>query len=294
MSNLPTHEAMKLAGHLVHGTRRPPSLTFPLHDFPPNKRHHALLTVARDEGEFLTLWVRYYRQFFAPEDIYVCQHMAGEDSRVWQITQRPDCKEIPVYHPTVDWGWHAAMLQYMQHYLLHLYDMVLVTDVDEIVAPDPRTGTLGDYLARFEADYVHCRGYEVLHLRDREPPLDFSQPILTQRDYWYANPIYSKPLLARIPLEWYGGMRLLGSGRDTQEDPSLVLLHLHRVDYDTCLARHQHRAAQAWDETNIREGYGYQNRIAEPEAFAQWFYGNSCGNVPIAVKRIPAYWKGVI
>ena len=67
------------------------------------------------------------------------------------------------------------------------YDVVLVTDVDEIVAPVPEWGTLGDYLDRFDEDWVNCLGYELLHLKDREPPLDLDRPILDQRRYWFPN-----------------------------------------------------------------------------------------------------------
>ena len=70
-------------------------------------------------------------------------------------------------------------VQESQHGLLESYDVVLVTDVDEIVAPDPGRGTLGDYIDRFDEEYVNCLGDEVLHLLDREPPLDLDRPCST-------------------------------------------------------------------------------------------------------------------
>ena len=60
-------------------------------------------------------------------------------------------------------------LEAHQHELLERYDMVLTTDVDEIVVPNPEWGTLGQYLDRFDEEWVNCLGYEVLHLKDREP-----------------------------------------------------------------------------------------------------------------------------
>ncbi len=64
---------------------------------------------------------------------------------------------VLVSHPKVNWGWHRDMLQEQQHKLIEKYDIVLCTDVDEIVAPDPRTRTLGDYINRFEHGFVNCR-----------------------------------------------------------------------------------------------------------------------------------------
>ncbi len=76
------------------------------------------------------------------------------------------------FDPVVDWGWHRDMLQEKQHWLIERYDIVLCTDVDEIVAPDPRIGTLDNYMDNLDVDFVNCRGYEILHMKNSEPPLD--------------------------------------------------------------------------------------------------------------------------
>jgi hypothetical protein len=165
--------------------------------------------------------------------------------------------------------------------------------VDEIVAPDPRTGDLGDYIDRFEGDFVTCRGYEILHMRETEPPLDLGQPILRQRRHWYFNPSYSKPLLARVPMHWYGGLHCTTDGQ-VRDDPTLHLLHLHRVDYGLCLARHAQRTALPWNRRDMDEGWGYQNRITEAERFEWWFYNDSCSGVPIVVEDIPEHWAGLL
>jgi len=244
--------------------------------------------MAQNESVFLPLWWRYYSRFFQPEDIYILDHETTDGS-----TSGPGFVRIPVSHPVVDWGWHRDMLQEQQHRLLERYEVVLCTDVDELVAPDPRTGNLTDYIDQFRDDFVNCRGYEILHLKDKEGPLDFNQPILDQRCHWYFNPAYSKPLLARIPMSWLGGLHARTDGQ-TKDDLSLYLIHLHRVDYDVCLARHRQRVSRPWNKRDWDEGWGYQNRIVEAEEFALWFYHDSCSGTPIAVEEIPAYWRGLI
>jgi hypothetical protein len=244
--------------------------------------------MARNESVFLPLWWHYYSQFFEPEDIYILDHETTDGS-----TSGPGFVRIPVSHASVDWGWHRDRLQQQQHQLLQRYDLVLCTDVDEIVAPDPRTGNLRDYLLRFRDDFVNCRGYEILHLKDTEAPLDFNRPLLEQRSHWYFNPAYSKPLLARVPMFWHGGLHARVDGL-TNEDPNLYLIHLHRVDFDTCLARHHQRTSWTWNKRDLDEGWGYQNRITEGESFLRWFYQDSCSGTPINIERIPDYWRGVI
>lgn len=252
------------------------------------KRPRAVVTMARNESVLLPIWWRYYSQFFPYEDIYILDHETTDGSTSGSCFVR-----VPVSHPVVDWGWHRDQLQNMQHWLLETYDVVLCTDVDEIVAPDPRLGNLGDYIDRFEGDFVNCRGYEILHLEDVEGPLDLTRPMLDQRFHWYFNPAYSKPLLARVPMHWHGGLHVRVDGQ-TRDDPSLYLIHLHRVDYNICLARHNQRALQPWNQRDLDEGWGYQNRITEAEQFHRWFYQDSCSGTPIHIEQIPDYWRGLI
>lgn len=244
--------------------------------------------MARNEALFLPIWWRYYSQFFKPEDIYILDHESTDGS-----TSGPGFVRVPVWHPVVDWGWHRDTIQEMQHQLIKRYDLVLCTDVDEIVAPDPRSGTLGDYMDRFEGDFVNCRGYEILHLKETEPALDSYRSILNQRFHWYFNPAYSKPLLAKEAMYWHGGLHSRVDGQ-TREDSSLFLLHLHRMDFDSCLARHKERIARPWNQRDVDENWGYQNRITEEVQFQQWFYGDSCSGTAIEVERIPDYWRGLV
>src|SRR4051794_9215604 len=129
------------------------------------KRDRAIVTMVRNESLFLPIWLSYYSQFFHPEDIYVLDHETNDGS-----TARRGFVRIPVSRPYVDLGWFRDIVQQQQHMLLEKYRIFLCTDVDEIVAPDPRIATLADYMDRFEADFVNCRGYEVIHLKDAEPP----------------------------------------------------------------------------------------------------------------------------
>jgi hypothetical protein len=48
----------------------------------------------------------------------------------------------------------------------------------------------------------------------------------------------------------------------------------------SCLSRHRHRLSRPWNARDWNEGWGYQNRIVDPEAFASWFYHDSCSGIP--------------
>ena len=161
-----------------------------------NKRR-ALITVVHNEPVFLPIWLAYYSRFFGPEDIYVLDNGTTDGS-----TARDGFVRIPVQNDSVDHTWMVETIEDLQHELIGPYDVVLVTDVDEIVTPTPEWGTLGEYLDEFDERFVTCVGYEILHMIDREEPYDPNLPILNQRGYWFANGAYNKSALATEPMSW--------------------------------------------------------------------------------------------
>lgn len=247
----------------------------------------AVVTIVHDEPVFLPIWLAYYSRFFAPEDIYVLDNDTTDGS-----TDRPGFVRIPVTHDVVDHTWMVRTLEGLQHELLGRYDAVLVTDVDEIVIPVPELGTLGTYLDTFGEPWVNCLGYEILHMRDREPPLDLGRPVLDQRRHWFINDGYDKAALATEPQTWVPGLHGREDG-SMKPDPDLRLVHLHRMDFDLCLERHRTRSRRRWADVDDRKGWAAHNQIVEEQAFATWFYEDSSfANIEIRPEPIPPTWKG--
>jgi hypothetical protein len=247
-------------------------------------------TIVRNEAVLLPIWLRYYSQFFAPDDIYVLDHQTSDGS-----TTGAGFVRVPVEHELVyDSGWLTDVVQEHQHRLLRQYDVVLTVDADEIVAPDPAWGTLGDYIDRFDEEFVNCLGYEVVHLRDREPPLRPNESVLAQRGFWYAHGAYDKPALATAPSEWARCFHSLADGRHNY-DPDLRLIHLHRMDFDISLGRHRRHSDRSWNQQDVSARWGYHNLLTDAVAFEEWFYTDTCfDEVAMALERIPTQWKHVV
>ena len=248
----------------------------------------AIITIVHNEPVFFPLWLRYYSRFFAARDIYVFDHETSDGSTAGEGFQR-----IPVKHPTVDHTWMVQTITDLQHDLAGRYDVTVVTDVDELIAPLPAQGTLGDYLDRFDEEWVNCLGYEVIHMREREPALDLERPVLAQRGWWFYNDGYDKAAIATVPMRWRPGFH----GREDFQfapDPDLRLIHLHRVDYDICRARHVTRSQRPWAPLDAREGWAAHNTISETDAFAKWFYEDAsfAGGIPLEPEPVPAPWRG--
>lgn len=254
-------------------------------------RKSAVFTMVYNEPIYLPIWLRYYSRFYAPEDIYVLDQLSTDGS-----TERDGFVRVPLDFETNDDLYRIKVSQDLQRELLERYDVVLYTDVDEIIAPDPARSTLREYVDGFDADFVNCLAYEVLHMRDEEPPLALDRPILEQRRYWYRNPGYDKPLLATAPISWIPGFHMRDDAA-RNPDPNLRLIHLHRMDFEICLDRHRERQNREFARTDLDVGRGYQNRIVEESDFERWFYEDSCfedDGVHIEPEPIPDTWRSLV
>jgi hypothetical protein len=253
------------------------------------RRRRAIVTMVHNEAVFLPIWLSYYSRFFRPQDIYVLDNDSTDGS-----SDRPGFVRIPAAHDSVDHHWMVDTIQDLQHDLIDRYDVVVVTDVDEIIAPVPTRGTLGAYLDRFDEEWVNCLGYELLHRRDREPPLRLDRPILDQRRHWYFNGAYDKAALATVPMTWRPGFH----GRaDFQfnPDPDLRLIHLHRMDYDLCLERHRTRERKPWAPVDDEQGWAIHNQITDEARFARWFdEDSSFAGFDMHLEEIQPIWRGLL
>jgi len=235
-------------------------------------RKCAAFTIVQNEAVFLPIWLKYYGRHFDRTDLYVLDH-ASDDGSTEGVEQR--CNLLRVHRDqSFDHKWLNGTVSAFQAFLLRSYERVLFAEADEIVVADPaRYGGLGDYVGRCRARAARCTGFEVVHYPDEEPPLHFDQAILAQRRYWHASHDYCKPLLAAVPMSWSLGFHKAPDFPDLQPDPNLFLVHLHRVDYGTCVARHRATAARNWGEDDIRAEHGVQNRLVEGDAgFRKWFF----------------------
>jgi Glycosyltransferase family 92 len=251
------------------------------------RRTRAMITIVNNEPVFLPIWLAYYSRFFAPEDIYVLDNESDDAIEPGGFVR------IPAARDRVDHRWMVSAVEELQRELLGRYDIVVFTDVDELIAPAPQRGTLGDYLDHFDEEWVNCLGYEVLHVQDDEPPLRLDRPILDQRHHWFYNDGYDKAAIATVPLSWHPGFHGRSDFRFNL-DPDLRLIHLHRVDYEICLERHRRRSNRRWADVDAKKGWAAHNLITDESDFRRWFYEDSCvENLEIKLEPIGPWWRGV-
>jgi hypothetical protein len=236
-------------------------------------RPRAAFTIVQNESVFLPLWLEYYSRYFAPGDLYVLDHDSDDGSTAGLFAR---CNVLQVHRDrSFDHAWLNATVTAFQTFLLRSYERVLFVEADEFVVADPAFyDGLHDYIEQCRVPLARCTGFEVVHYPDEEPPIDFHQrPLLKQRRYWHASRKYSKPLLSSAPTVWSMGFHEAPEALQVKPDPKLFLVHLHRIDYGSCVARHQRTAARKWNETDLRDGLGFQNRLVEgDEQFKTWYF----------------------
>lgn len=265
-----------------------------------SKKRMAVFTIAQDEPVFLPIWSRFYRRYFAPDDIFVLDHGSQD---LATVAAAHSCIRVPVHNTeSFSHRWLREVVQDFQRFLLQSYEAVLFAEADEIVFPDPCVypgGMSGFVFDNRHIQIMRCQGWELVHDRETEPSLDLSvgKTILSQRGWMRPSTLYSKPILCRTPVVWELGFHDLVDGAMlTQREPTfgLHLLHLHRMDYDLAWKKCQETAGRRWCQEDLDANRGYQNRFTDEGRFAYWFKNDFHDGQVRPLVQVPDVWREVI
>jgi len=204
----------------------------------------AVFTITHNERFMFPIWLRYYSRHFDSKDIFVLDHDTTDKS-----TSVPGFKINKIHNPKgFDHAWMKSEVQKYQRELLKDYDVVLFTEVDEIVAPlpDKYGGGLRQYIDELKSDYVRCNGWEIFHEWHNEPEIDLSRNIMEQRKWWFFKLGCCKTLLSKVPMNWQIGFHDVAKPIKTMPvSKDLYMIHLHRFDFETTFKRKQDRLKKA-------------------------------------------------
>jgi hypothetical protein len=239
----------------------------------------AVFTIVQNELQHIPVWLKYYCGHVLTEDIYVLDHNTTGDAAdvLVETCQAFGIKNlIAVNHDLAyDSYWLAWVTRDFQQFLLKSYEAVLFVAADELVIS--LTGQLIDRVHNHTPDGVwKPQGYEVVHDAAAEPTLNWQQNLLRQRKFYYPCQAYTKPVLARRPIYWAPGWtRASNVAKERAPDPELILLHLHKIDQESCLRAHRERAARSWKPEERLDGLFRHNLIDDPELLARWLPSNA-------------------
>ena len=186
------------------------------------------ITMVRDESDMLPRWLRHYGTHLGVENLIVLDDNSRDGS-----TDGLPCTvhRLPPPRPDHHWGlMRVRLLNGLSAGLLAFYDVVIFTDVDEFLVPDPvKYPSLRHYLAaRPEEKVLAGLAFDVVHDARVEPPIDPDRPVLEQRRFVMLNPAMCKPQVKRGSVRWGSAFHAVNAPFPI--DPDLLMLHLKFYD----------------------------------------------------------------
>lgn len=248
------------------------------------KKGCAVFTIVKNESYFLPIWLKHYKKYFSVEDIYVLDHQSTDGS-----TTNLDANVVPVVNELAfDHQWLVNTVQNFQKDLLKKYESVLFAESDELVYSVEKSfnEVIDKFLKDDKVQYQTCTGYEVIQDLENENSLEEGDEIFKNRNYWFQTPSYNKTLLSKIPLRWVWGFHQVIDNIPNRKY-NLFLCHLHRVDFEFMLKRHEERATK-WKLKDDGEA-GFQHRIGDRQGVLDYFT-----HIETPVKPIPQIHKSVL
>jgi len=259
----------------------------PLPALNDGKRKCAIFVMVKNENIFMPIWLKYYSRYIDGNDIYIFDHRSIDGS-VDRCKKEYVFNTIQLNYPlSFDHHWFKFVADSVQKKLLCHYEYVIFTDIDEIILPDVnKYKGLDEYIQKLNTDYVRCLGYDLIHLPYKnEQPYNATQTVLSQRKFWYHTRWYNKTLISRRPLNWEIGFHEVRD-LNVEVDRDLMLIHLHKLDFDMCWRTCFERARLKWPHEDVINNRGWQNRITDIDRFRDYYEGWPNG---FQIEEIPEY-----
>jgi hypothetical protein len=227
----------------------------------------AAITMAYNESAFLPIWLSHYGSALGHANLFVIDDGSTDGSASDRDSYNYLRKERSVF----DEDDRALLISEFHKQLLNVYDIVIYTDVDELIVVDPKLGvSLAGYLARDDFDYKTTVGFNVLHDVKSEPSISLDRPLFAQRRYVQFSIGYCKPAVSKVPMNWGAGFHF-NRGRPHKFDVNLLLFHLRAMDAETARARFRKLSELVWSNNALSKQHSDHFRLHESEYMQRFF-----------------------
>jgi hypothetical protein len=220
----------------------------------------ACITMVYNEEVFLPIWLEHYGESIGYENLYVLDHGSTDES----VFNQKIKNIIKLPRGLLDEDTRAASVSLFHSLLLGYYDVVIYTDVDELIVPDPQQ--YSDVMAYLEANQdliIRVVGVNVIHNYHEEPGVDLKLNILPQRKYYQLDGEYCKPVISRIPIKWSSGFHNCDQQSALKTD--IFLLHLRAFDHEYARNRHQKLQKIECSQNSLNKRHSVQFRMSTRE-----------------------------
>ncbi len=226
----------------------------------------AAFTMVRDEATFLPIWLRHYGDALGRAHLFVIDDNSSDGS----TDGLGEVNLIRLDPAPFDEERRAQTVSFMLEELLRFYDVVIFSDVDELLIVDPllKLG-LRNYLERHAGTHTNAIGLNLIHNRFEEPDYTPALGVLTQRRFASFDPAYCKQLIHREPVIWMPGFHL--TSKPVSTGVGLYLFHLRALDHETSRRRVRRLSDRQWADASIRKQLSNHLRMDEADYLAQFY-----------------------
>lgn len=192
----------------------------------------AAITMVRNDDFFLRKWVEYYGAQLGREHLYI--YFDGLDQEIPAFCEGTRSERIAKLGTDVvsnDKARVAVMSGKAAQLLAEGYDLVIGTDADEFLLPDPALGlSLPAFLSRLDIrGSVSALGLDMGQKLGEEGDLTADIPFLRQRHYAQLGTRYTKASVLAAPLQWGSGFHRV-KGHNFHIARDLYLFHFGYCD----------------------------------------------------------------
>lgn len=216
----------------------------------------AVMTMVHNEQEMLEPWIRYYGRMFGHRSLIVIDHSSTD--RTAEVARSHGVGLLTLPRETFDDECRASTISNFCRGLLNFYSVVIYTDCDEFLVPDPdHYKDLAEYCERMTNPVAYAIGLNVRHVSP-EPPLDLAKPLLPQRKFARLAASMCKPSICQEAPRWNPGFHTCDLWPGMDKD--LFLFHMKFADRDRCLARLRFTRDMPWSDISISKARGKHQR----------------------------------
>ncbi len=203
----------------------------------------AIVTMVYNEAVFLPIWLRHYAAQASAANCFVLDHGSDDGSTGPEVLGQAGVLRIP--RSPQDDTRRCGFVSDVCASLLNWYEAVIYTDVDELLVADPVAhGSLVELASSLDRDaVVTATGFDVIHLPDEEPALDWDRPVTLQRHWLRTSSAMCKPVMIRRRVAWAPGFHCID---DVPRFGPVFLFHLRYVDLPSGLLRLHRTRNQPW------------------------------------------------